>query len=235
MRATQRWYTPCVQVLDRWRSMPPEDRRYIGAAIMGVAAASIWAVAIRSALQAPPLGQLGDEACTESVYGDVLGAHGLNAEQIHRAWLYAPVITGAALHFGVGPDLMMAIAHTESGFNPTVGSGAGAQGLMQIMPSTGRLFRDRLIELGDWPFLELDLHNPEQSAWIAAKYMRDALRNRGSLDEALAAYNCGPKRCPRGSSFDSWPSETRGYVRGVQRRMKHYRQIWATCGSPLAM
>ncbi len=218
--------------IDRWRALPAEDRRYLGAAALGVAGTTVWALAIRERRKAPALGDgIGDPHCPESAYRQVLT--GLNATQVHNAWLYAPRITAAALHWGVDPDLMMGIAHTESRFNPTAGSGAGARGLMQIMPSTGRLFHKQLVEIGQWPFLELNLHDPEQSAWIAAKYMRDALRNRGTLEGALAAYNCGPVRCPKGSSSASWPRETRNYVKGVPRRRKFYREIWALCGSPL--
>lgn len=222
--------------LDRWRALPVEDRRYIQAAALGTAGVIVWALGIRQALRPPALGAvLGDPDCDESVYQAVLRDHGLNQEQAHRAWLYAPVITQSALHFGVDPDLMMGIAHTESRFNPNAGSGAGALGLMQIIPSTGRMFRKLLMEQGDWPFLELDLYDPAQSAWIAAKYIQNALRNHGTLEGALAAYNCGPVKCPKGSDPSSWPSETRNYVRGVPRRAAYYREIWATCGSALAV
>jgi soluble lytic murein transglycosylase-like protein len=215
--------------LDRWRAIPAEDRRYIGAAALGFAGVVTWALGIRTRLQTTER-TFGDPHCPESVYAEVLT--GLNATQVHRAWLYAPVIANAAIHWGVDPSLMMGLAHTESKFNPQAGSSKGAQGLMQIIPSTGRMFRNRMIDKGQWPFLELNLMDPEQSAWIGAKYIRDALRNRGSVEGALAAYNCGPVRCPKGSPSSSWPGETRNYIKGVPRRQQFYREIWQRCGSP---
>lgn len=217
----------------RWRQLPVEDRRYISAGSLAVAGVVVWALAIRR-MRALPSSDLGDPDCDEAVYQAVLQEHGLTAEQAHRAWYYAPAIIAAARHWGVSADLLMGIAHTESRFNPQAGSSAGAQGLMQIMPSTGRLFYDQLVTLGAWPFGELDLSDPRQSAWIAGKYIRDALRSRGSLEGALAAYNCGPVRCPKGSGFDSWPSETRGYVRSVPKRAKYYKEIWSRCGELVA-
>jgi soluble lytic murein transglycosylase-like protein len=180
----------------------------------------------------PPASPFGDPDCDEAAYAAVLT--GLNATQVHRAWLYAPVITNAALFWGVDPSLMMGLAHTESRFNPTAGSSAGAQGLMQIIPATGRSFRKAMIKGGNWPFGALNLQDPEQSAWIAAKYIRNSLANRGSVEGALAGYNCGPVKCPKGSDPSSWPSETRAYIKGVPRRQKFYQEIWKRCRSPLA-
>ncbi len=219
--------------LARWNAIPVEERRYIGAGALGFAGVVVWALGIRSMLAArPPASPFGDPDCDEAAYAAVLT--GLNATQVHRAWLYAPVITNAALFWGVDPSLMMGLAHTESKFNPTAGSSAGAQGLMQIIPATGRSFRKAMIRGGNWPFGELNLQDPEQSAWIAAKYIRNSLANRGSVEGALAGYNCGPVKCPKGSDPSSWPAETRAYIKGVPRRQKFYQEIWKRCGSPLA-
>lgn len=218
--------------LQRWRALPVEERRYIGAAALGFAGIVTWAIGIRTMLDAGRGTGLGDPDCPESAYAAVLADTGLNSTQIHNAWLYAPLIANAAIHWGVDPSLMMGLAHTESKFNPHAGSSKGAQGLMQIIPSTGRMFRNAMIDQGEWPFLELDLQDPEQSAWIAAKYIRDALVNRGSVEGALAGYNCGPLKCPKGTDPSTWPAETRNYIKGVPRRQKFYREIWANCGSP---
>ncbi len=51
---------------------------------------------------------------------------------------YEPSINEAAFENNVDPTLVKAIIKTESGFNPGAISGAGAMGLMQLMPGTAR-------------------------------------------------------------------------------------------------
>jgi len=85
---------------------------------------------------------------------------------------------GAA--FGVPPSLLAAVAKQESGFNPQAVSSAGAQGLMQLMPSTAA-------GLGVDPF------DPQQAVAGAAQLLGSYLQQyNGSVPLALAAYNAGP-------------------------------------------
>lgn len=51
-----------------------------------------------------------------------------------------PIIERAARAGGEDPLLMLAIAWVESGFNPDAESSAGAQGVMQLVPRTSRVF-----------------------------------------------------------------------------------------------
>jgi soluble lytic murein transglycosylase-like protein len=48
-----------------------------------------------------------------------------------------PQITDAADANGVDPNLLAALVQQESGGNPNAVSSAGAQGLTQLMPTTG--------------------------------------------------------------------------------------------------
>lgn len=223
------------------QSLSSEEWRYVGAGALASAGLVFMALGIRERRNWPLGGILGDPDCDEEAYRAVLTQPGpsgqarLHGEGIHRAWLYAPAIIEAAQHFGVDPAVMMAIGHTESRFNPAAGSGAGAIGVMQIIPSTGRAYRKLLMDAGDWPFLELDLRDPQQAAWIAAAYISRSTRRRGSLQEALADYNCGGKKCPAGSDPASWPAETRRYIKSVPRRAGYYREVWNRCGSPVAI
>ena len=73
------------------------------------------------------------------------------------------LIQQAAQANGVDPALVAAVARAESGFNPAATSPAGAQGLMQLMPSTAR-------GLG-----VTNAFDPAQSLNGGAKYLRAQL------------------------------------------------------------
>ncbi|MBN8891409.1 MAG: hypothetical protein BGP12_07775 [Rhodospirillales bacterium 70-18] len=93
--------------------------------------------------------------------------------------------------FRVDPAIIYALARTESNFDPTLVSPAGARGLMQIMPATARFItRDQdtgaeYIHLHD-PAVNLDL-GQRYVAYLAAHDVVD-----GDLVRLLASYNSGP-------------------------------------------
>jgi soluble lytic murein transglycosylase len=215
--------------LDRVRSkLSPEEWRYVGAGALGFFGLVTWALGVRT-MRARP--RLGDQACPVEVYIDVLvNKHGGKERDARGAWTYEPLIVDAAIHFGFPPDVLMAMAHTESRFQPTAESSAGALGLIQILPSTGKWLHERLLGAGNWPFLGLDLRDPEQSAWMAAFWMSDMLKKR-TLENAIATYNAGGKRVRPGTPEEEWPAETRRYVPAVLRRARYYREIWNLCGT----
>lgn len=89
------------------------------------------------------------------------------------------------------PDLVklqQAVIRQESGGNPTAVSRAGAQGLMQLMPETGK---DMMRRLGLNP-KDYDPYNPDLNKQLGTEYLR-MLRGRydGDVQLALAAYNWG--------------------------------------------
>jgi len=114
-----------------------------------------------------------------------------------------PQIEYAAAQEGLSPDLLRAVAHAESGFVPCAVSPAGAAGIMQIMPATGR----DLGLVNPW--------DPQQSLAAGAKYLRQLLdRYNGDVRLALGAYNAGPGRVDQ---YRDVPpiDETRNYVRRI--------------------
>lgn len=131
-------------------------------------------------------------------------------------------IRSAAEAYGIDPNLLRAQAWAESRNNPSAVSPAGAQGLMQIMPGTGK-------ELG-----LTDPYDPWQSAYAGAKYLGQQLRRfDGDTDKALAAYNAGPGRVLQYGGVPPF-KETQDYIKRINSRRQLLNTIDGTLqvGSP---
>ncbi len=119
------------------------------------------------------------------------------------------IIQRAGSRYGVAPGLIRAVIKAESNFNPNAVSGAGARGLMQLMPGTAR-------SLGVTNSLD-----PEQNVMAGTHYLRKMLdRYGGDIDSALAAYNWGPGNVDRKGC--SLPRETRSYLARVKDLYNRY-------------
>ena len=105
---------------------------------------------------------------------------------------------------GLDPRLFRALITAESNWDPEAVSYAGARGLTQVMPATGRS------ECGLTPDELLDV---EKNLDCGASYLAQMLAvKNGSVPHALASYNAGPGNAER--ALRSWP-ETRRYVRQI--------------------
>jgi soluble lytic murein transglycosylase-like protein len=99
----------------------------------------------------------------------------------------AATIFDAALAERLDPELAFRMVKLESNFNPRAISKVGAVGLVQLMPSTARLF-DKSVD-------REDLFNPEINARIGFRYMRRLIGlYKGDVRLALLAYNLGESR-----------------------------------------
>jgi soluble lytic murein transglycosylase len=148
---------------------------------------------------------------------------------------YEEIIAAESESSGVDPVLLAAIARQESAFTPGVVSRAGARGLLQIMPATGRWWAGRL-NIRDYN-TDLLFH-PEINIHMGAAYFADLQRRYGDLQLSLVAYNAGPTRARRWRERPSYAvdpelfveripfTETRNYVRGVQRQLRIYRALY---------
>ncbi|MBO6305013.1 MAG: lytic transglycosylase domain-containing protein [Selenomonadaceae bacterium] len=108
----------------------------------------------------------------------------------------------AAAKYNVDNKLLSAVAEVESGLNPDAISGAGAIGVMQLMPDTAA-------SLGVNPY------DTKQNIEGGAKYLRQMLDVfGGDVSKALAAYNAGPNAV---KSYGGVPpyAETQNYVNRV--------------------
>lgn len=132
-----------------------------------------------------------------------------------RSMLYMPIFEQALEEAGLPLELKY-LAVVESALRPDVTSRAGASGLWQFMPATGRMYNLSLTSLVD------ERRDPYKSSVAAAQYLKDLYEMFGDWHLALAAYNCGPGRVSRDiratGKKDFWeiyyklPSETRMYV-----------------------
>ena len=117
--------------------------------------------------------------------------------------VYEPLIQEAAQFHGVDADLVRAVVRTESAFDAMAVSGAGAQGLMQLMPALAA-------ELG-----VMDPFDPRENVFAGVRYLRWLLdEHDGNETLALASYNAGPGAVMRYQGVPPYP-ETRHYVKTI--------------------
>jgi len=135
------------------------------------------------------------------------------------------------------PAVILGIARQESEFNSLTLSGAGARGILQVMPVTARhVCRDYKIKC-DIPRL---MQDPVYNTMMGSAYISDRMDEfSGSYVLTLAGYNAGPGRArewikefgdPRDGKVDpiDWIhripfEETRDYVQKVLSNIQIYR------------
>lgn len=148
---------------------------------------------------------------------------------------YQELVLREAREVGVDPLLLAALIRQESAFVPDIVSSAGAVGLMQVMPGTGR---DLARTLGVENFTAETLESPEVNLHLGARFLVDQLERYGpELPLVLSAYNAGPARANRWRTFPEADdllrlteripfSETRGYVKNVTRNRRLYEALY---------
>lgn len=111
---------------------------------------------------------------------------------------FAGIFAQNEARYQLPTGLLAAVAETESGGNTAAVSPAGAQGLMQLMPSTAQ-------------GLGVDPWNPGQAVQGAAQLLSGYLHRFGSVPLALAAYNAGPAAVEQYGGVPPY-TETQNYV-----------------------
>jgi soluble lytic murein transglycosylase-like protein len=117
----------------------------------------------------------------------------------------------AKLH-DVDPLLVHSVIAVESNYNPYAVSRKGAEGLMQLIPSTARRFGVK------------NSFNLKENITGGVRYLKYLLDLFQDERLALAAYNAGEKAVIRYRGIPPYP-ETRNYVRLVSNRYKAARQV----------
>ena len=135
------------------------------------------------------------------------------------------IFAEVADEYGVNLNLLKAVAKAESDFDTEAVSWCGAQGIMQLMPTTAE-------SLGvEDPF------DARQNITGGAKMLAYLLEDyNGNVSLALAAYNAGSGNVDKwikdgiikadGSDIENIPyKETNTYVRKIMRDYKIYKQL----------
>ena len=114
------------------------------------------------------------------------------AKYIGRKEKYFPMIR-RIFHAANLPEDLAYVSMLESGFNPRALSHAGARGMWQFMPETGRRYGLRVEGEG-----KVDERcEPEKATHAAAKYFKELIAifgGQSSVMLAMAAYNAGEGR-----------------------------------------
>jgi len=125
---------------------------------------------------------------------------------------FSSEIRSAASYNAVDESLIRAIIHAESAYQPDARSPKGAQGLMQLMPSTAAD-----LQVGN-PF------DPAENIDGGTRYLSQLLAEfKGDVELATAAYNAGPNAVYKYGGVPPY-DETREYVRRVKILYKRYGQ-----------
>ena len=143
---------------------------------------------------------------------------------------YQSEIEDATRKYDLDPALVYGLVRQESRFVPDVVSGAGAVGLMQLMPPTARWVAKQTGR----PSRALNLQDPALNAQLGAYYLRYVMERLGRVPVlAAAAYNAGPGRAQswRGSGplegaiyVETIPfNETRDYTKKVLANAMFYQ------------
>lgn len=122
------------------------------------------------------------------------------------AKLYASMIEKEGKKYGIDPVLITAIIAVESNFNSKAVSNKNAIGLMQILPSTGKMYG----------VTESELRNGVKNIEVGVKYLAELKERFGSINHAIIAYNQGPSRVNRGN-YSTW------YLKKVMKKYKEFK------------
>ncbi len=124
---------------------------------------------------------------------------------------------------GVDPRFIHAVIKQESRYNPKAVSGAGAEGLMQMMPATAKRFGLK------------DPFDPKANVEAGTKYLKWLLeRFDGDVSLALAGYNAGEGAVDKYKGVPPY-GETQNYVKKIVSNYgKTYHPILEPADAKLA-
>ncbi len=144
---------------------------------------------------------------------------------------YVEELKAAADRYGLDRRLVAAVVNTESGFDAKAVSRDGAEGLMQLLPTTA----EWIAGMRGMTYEEGCLFDPETNldygCWLL-RYLLD--RYEGNLRYALIAYNAGharleewiETRADENGEIDIPYPETKNYVRKIEGLIERYGKVY---------
>ncbi|MGL1933636.1 MAG: transglycosylase SLT domain-containing protein [Fibrobacterales bacterium] len=147
---------------------------------------------------------------------------------------YFDKVTYHAKKMEVEPYFVLALMRQESIFDSDIESFAGAHGLMQIMPATGKELarRENIVD-----FDPERLFNPYLAIRLGIRYIGDLMKRWDNEYLVLSNYNAGPRPTKRWKKNNGhldtemfveeisyW--ETRDYLKKVMGNYWTYQMIW---------
>lgn len=146
---------------------------------------------------------------------------GLTAIEVNQL---ADVIYQESQKYVFDPLLIMALIITESSFNKNQVSDYGAQGLMQILPSTAYAVarRQNISRLN-----EFDLYNPALNVKLGIAYLFELIFKFKSLKQGVMAYNMGESTIEEYNRYNAEPPA--GFYNKV---VSNYRMLKTKYGEP---
>jgi len=129
----------------------------------------------------------------------------------------------------VDMNILLGLSRQESAFNPKARSRARAEGIMQVLPIVAK----RKLGMKRKP----NLYDVDTNVMVGSRLLRDWMKQFGTIELALMAYNAGPNRVPEWRRryptddmallADIVPfKETRNYVASVMRNAFWYKRLY---------
>ena len=182
----------------------------------------------------------------EAFHKCVSTAEGLSADAIGQSRVtsllpylyplaYAQQVDKLALTAGLDPLLVHAVMREESRFSGTLVSSAGAIGLMQVIPTTGRWVASQLA-LDDYD--EHSLFDRDVSLTLGTWYLGYLWKEfDGNLIHVLAAYNAGPGNVRRWLNADNVPEDVDGFIETIplDETRNYIKKVLGTYGNYLQL
>jgi|HubBroStandDraft_6_1064221.scaffolds.fasta_scaffold00531_10 soluble lytic murein transglycosylase len=245
---------PPPPALNMGDAIPPAaaDRQARADALRSIAFDASAELELRAAYAATGEPRLLFEAAQAAVNANHFGAAIVTIRQIypqlenrpftevpHEVWLtsyplpYLDSIRHWSAKAGLDPMLVSALIRQESAFSPEAHSGPGALGLMQLIPKTARL----MAKQAHVRYSQAQLFDPDYNIHLGTVYVSNLLKQFGSIEAALGAYDGGEDhveswsacKCYRDTAefVDSIPfTETREYIEIITRNADIYRRIY---------
>jgi len=153
--------------------------------------------------------------------------------KIYYPLAFWPTVRSVSEGFDIDPYLLLSVMREESRFEPEARSSAGALGVMQLMPSTAeRLVRKTGLSING----NKDLRDVRLNTTVGAYYLKELIKEFGSISAAIAAYNAGEERVREWLKKGAYRSpdefiedipfdETRNYVKRVLTTYVNYLSL----------